>query len=58
MTICSAVHYVRFSMHTGMYNSIWTQLKNPLAKAIVIVALPIGFAVYLRDRMASGAKAS
>jgi glycosyltransferase involved in cell wall biosynthesis len=47
----SAVNYVRFSLHMGIsFRKQWRELTNWKAKFLDIVALPVGWLVYLRDR--------
>ncbi len=47
----SAVHYSRFAMHSGIgLTEQVSKLSNPLAKAIWLLAVPIGWLAYIRDR--------
>jgi glycosyltransferase involved in cell wall biosynthesis len=49
----SAVHYVRFSRHAGVgLREQFADLNNALARALWVLALPLGLAVYLRDEKA------
>lgn len=48
----SAVHYSRFSFHVGV--TILEQfegIKTPLGKILWFVALPLGYLVYIKDRL-------
>lgn len=53
----SAIHYARFSFHIGERRAMWTELRNPLAKLLVFLTLPISMAVFLRDRL-TGARSA
>lgn len=47
----SAVHYVRFSLHSGTpLAQQFHSLKNRKARALYVLALPAGYAAYWRDR--------
>lgn len=47
----SAVHYVRFSLHDAVsLGSQFKQLSNGWARILWCAALPLGYAVYIRDR--------
>ena len=50
----SAIHYARFSFHTGAgIRRQWSQLRGALPRALWAAMLPIGAAVYRRDRWTS-----
>ena len=47
----SAVNYVRFSLHRKVsFGKQWWDLTNWKSKFLYVIALPIGWSVYLRDR--------
>lgn len=46
----SAVHYTRFSLHTGT-KSLLPAVQNPFARALVAVMFPLAYAVFQRDRI-------
>ncbi len=47
----SAVHYARFSLHAGKKRGLFSRIESPFAKLVVLVCLPVGFAVFLLDRI-------
>jgi glycosyltransferase involved in cell wall biosynthesis len=48
----SAVHYSRFSFHIGKGPiTQFRSLENGLARTVWVCALPIGFSVYMRDKL-------
>lgn len=48
----SAVNYVRFSLHRGIgFKGQWSDLTNWKAKCLFFLALPMGIAIFLKDRM-------
>jgi glycosyltransferase involved in cell wall biosynthesis len=49
--LASAVHYARFSFHAGVrVREQLNRLQNLLAKLLWVLALPLGYFVYLKDR--------
>ncbi len=52
--VASAVNYVRFSLHAGSgLGRAIRSVKTPGARVLAALAVPVGVAVYLRDRMAT-----
>ena len=50
----SAVHYSRFSFHLGIKISQQiANLKTPIGKILWLIALPLGYLVYLKDNYAN-----
>jgi hypothetical protein len=46
----SAVHYSRFSFHLGIKISQQiVNIKTPIGKILWLIALPVGYLVYLKD---------
>ena len=45
----TSVHYVRFSLHSN--SKLFYNLNNSLAKFLVFLSLPLGFIVFMKDRM-------
>jgi glycosyltransferase involved in cell wall biosynthesis/SAM-dependent methyltransferase len=49
-----AAHYVRFSLHQGRsYAAQWRDLHNRRARLLYLAGLPLGTALYARDRLGS-----